>query len=232
MSAVMTDVAAAVSGMREVVETRNSGTAPARESSPPIKRPGPSRLGSTVAFVSATVGRTRAARRPAARTASSATVMPPPIAAAAGIQPASTVKFAGTMPWRISASPSSSPSTAPGQIPAADPIRPTITASHAIMRRTWRGVAATARRSAISRSRCWIDSPIVLATTNIAMNIARPPNAAVTGIKVVRAWWSSRFSARPRASPVSTSAPPAAAFRRAGSKPGSASTPIASTRPG
>ena len=103
MIAVITDVAAAVSGTLVVVDTRNSGTAPARASSPPMTRPGPSRPGSTVALVSATVGRTRAARRPAARTASSATATPPPIAAAAGIQPASTVKFAGTMPWRTSA---------------------------------------------------------------------------------------------------------------------------------
>ena len=61
-----------------------------------------------------------------------------------------------------------------------------------------RGVAATARSSAISRSRCWIDRPIVLATTNIAMNSASPPNAAVTGISIVRVCWSSGYS-RPAA---------------------------------
>ena len=120
----------------------------------------------------------------------------------------------------------------PGQTPAAEPTSPTIAASHAIMRRIWRGVAATARSSAISRSRCWIDRPIVLATTNIAMNSASPANAAVTGINVIRAAWSSGCSALPRASPVSTCAPPAAARRREASKPGPASTPIASTRPG
>ena len=75
----------------------------------------------------------------------------------------------------------------PGQMPAAEPRRPTIAASHAIMRRIWPGVAATARRSAISRSRCWIDRPIVLATTKIAMNSASPPNDAVTAISSVRA---------------------------------------------
>ena len=37
---------------------------------------------------------------------------------------------------------------------AAEPMSPTIAASHPIMRRIWRGVAATARNSAISRSRC------------------------------------------------------------------------------
>ena len=73
----------------------------------------------------------------------------------------------------------------------AEPTRPTIAASHAIMRRIWPGVAATARRSAISRSRCWIDRPIVLATTKMAMNSASPPNDAVTAISVVRACWSS-----------------------------------------
>ena len=87
------------------------------------------------------------------------------------------------MPWRTSACPSSSPSSMPGQTPAAEPIRPMSAASHPIMRRICRGVAATARSSAISRSRCWIDRPIVLVTTNIAMNSASPANAAVTGIK-------------------------------------------------
>ena len=120
----------------------------------------------------------------------------------------------------------------PGQTPAAEPTRPTIAASHPIMRRIWPGVAATARSSAISRSRCWIDRPIVLVTTNIAMNSASPANAAVTAISVIRACWSSGCSALPRASPVSTCAPPAAARRREASKPGPASTPIASTRPG
>jgi hypothetical protein len=64
------------------------------------------------------------------------------------------------------------------------------------------------------------------------MNIARPPNAAVTGIKVARVRSSSGYSAAPRAPPVSTCAPSAAARRRETSNPGPASTPIASTKPG
>ena len=60
------------------------------------------------------------------------------------------------------------------------------TASHAIMRRIWPGVAATARSNAISRSRCWIERPIVLATTNTAMNRAIPPKDAATAISLVR----------------------------------------------
>ena len=67
------------------------------------------------------------------------------------------------------------------------------------------------------------------ATTNIAMNSASPPNDAVTAISLVRACWSSGYSARPRASPVSTTAPPLAACRREASKPGPARTPTAST---
>ena len=141
------------------------------------------------------------------------------MAAAIGSQPALTTRFGGATPWSTSPSASSRPRTAPGQMPAAEPIRPTIAASHEIMRRIWPGVAATARRSAISRSRCWIDRPIVLATTKIAMNSASPPNAAVTAISSVRVCRSSGYSARPRASPVSTFAPPAAARRRAASKP-------------
>jgi hypothetical protein len=150
-----------------------------------------------------------------------------------GSQSAFTARFVGAMPWRTSASPSSLPSTAPGHTPIADPTSPTIAASHAIMRRIWPGVAATARSSAISRSRCWIDSPIVPDTTNSAMNIASPPNEAATAISLVRASWRSGASALPRSPPVSTSVPgPAAASSREASKPGPASTPIASTRPG
>ena len=231
-SAVISEVAAAVSGVPVVVETANSGAAPASAISPPITRPGPSSRGSTAALASAWVGGTRAARRPAARTASSAAATPPPTAAAIGSQPALTVRFGGAMPWRTSPWASARPRTAPGQIPAAEPTRPTIVASQAIMRRIWPGVAATARSSAISRSRCWIDRPIVLATTKIAMNSASPPNDAVTAISVVRASWRSGDSALPRASPVRTTAPRAAARSREASKPGAASTPIASTRPG
>src|SRR5436305_1263988 len=62
--AVSSDVAAAVSGVLVVVETANSGTAPASASSPPMIRPGPTSRGSTAASVSASVGGTRAARRP------------------------------------------------------------------------------------------------------------------------------------------------------------------------
>ena len=113
-----------------------------------------------------------------------------------------TVMFGGATPCSTSPSPSSRPRMIPGQIPAAAPTRPTIAASQEIMRRIWPGVAATARRSAISRSRCWIDRLIVLATTKIAMNSASPPNAAVTAISSVRVCSSSGYSALPRASPV------------------------------
>ena len=106
-------------------------------------------------------------------------------------------------------------------------------ASQAIMRRIWPGVAATARSRAISRSRCWIERPMVLATTNMAMNMASPPNAAVTGIRRGPHLLELRIlglaAARRR------SAPPHRLPRCAGhdtSKPGPASTPMASTRPG
>ena len=110
---------------------------------------------------------------------------PPPMAAAIGSQSTLTEKVGGAMPWRTSASARARPRMTPGQMPAAEPSRPTIVASHAIMRRIWPGVAATARSSAISRSRCWIERPIVPATTNIAMNSASPPNDAVTAISLV-----------------------------------------------
>ncbi len=84
--AVISAVAAAVSGVLVVTDTVNSGTAPASASSPPMIRPGPSSRGSTAASVSARVGGTRAARRPAARTASSEVATAQPITAAAGSQ--------------------------------------------------------------------------------------------------------------------------------------------------
>ena len=98
-------------------------------------RPGPSSRGSTAALASASVGGTFAARRPAARTASSAAVTPPAMVAAIGSQPTLTVRFGGAMSWRTSPSANSRPRMAPGQIPAKDPTRPTMTASQEIMRR-------------------------------------------------------------------------------------------------
>ena len=56
--AVSSDVAAAVSGVLVVVETANSGTAPASASSPPMMRPGPTSRGSTAASPRASVGGT------------------------------------------------------------------------------------------------------------------------------------------------------------------------------
>ena len=55
-SAVISEVAAAVSGLPVVVETANSGAAPASAISPPIRRPGPISRGSTAALASARVG--------------------------------------------------------------------------------------------------------------------------------------------------------------------------------
>ena len=134
-SAVISDVAAAVSGARVVAETANRGTAPASASSPPITRPGPSSRGWTAASASAWVGGTRAARRPAARTASSAAVTPPPMAAAIGSQSTLTEKVGGAMPWRTRACARARPRMTPGQMPAAEPTRAAIVASQEIMRR-------------------------------------------------------------------------------------------------
>src|SRR5690348_16561584 len=96
--AVISDVAAAVSGVLVVVETANSGTAPASASSPPMTRPGPTSRGSTAASPSARVGATRAARRDAPRTASRAVATPARTAPAAGIQSTVTTKLSGAIP--------------------------------------------------------------------------------------------------------------------------------------
>ena len=124
------------------------------------------------------------------------------------------------------------PECAPGTTPAADATSEMITASQAIMRRTWPGVAAIARSSAISCSRCWMISAIVPATTKIAMNMPRPPNDAATAINCVRPIWTEGDSAFPRAAPVRTAASPAAARSGRGRVPEPARMPIASTRPG
>ena len=89
------------------------------------------------------------------------------------------------------------------------------TASQRSIRRTWRGVAAIARSSAISRSRSWTASPSVPATTNSAMISASAPNIAITAIMPSRASASSRNSAPPRWAPVSTARP---APRRGGGR--------------
>ena len=88
--------------------------------------------------------------------------------------------------------------------------RPTTIASQRIMRRTCLGVAATARRSATSRSRCRTDRPIVLLTTNIAIRSARPPNVPPIAMTAVARLDSSRCSTSPRAEPVTTWASPCA----------------------
>ena len=166
--------------------TEKSGTAAAIAMSPPIVRPHPTPRGSTAASESARVGDTREARRPAARTDSSATTTPPTITPAAGSRPEPRAKFGGAIPWRTSPSASAWASFAPGQIPAAEPINATIVASHAIILRIWPGVAATARRSAISCSRSWIAKAIVPVTTNSATKSPIPANDADTAMSRVR----------------------------------------------
>ena len=104
--AVISAVAAAVSGVVVVVATVNSGIAPAIASSPPTIRPGPSSRGSTAASVSASVGGTLAARRAEARTASRAVVTAQPITAAAGSRSVCSAKFSGAMPCSTSPWPS------------------------------------------------------------------------------------------------------------------------------
>ena len=83
--AVISAVAAAVSGVLAVTATR-TGARRRRARAPPMIRPGPSSRGSTEASVSARVGGTLAALLPAARTASSEVATAQPITAAAGSQ--------------------------------------------------------------------------------------------------------------------------------------------------
>ena len=102
--------------------------------------------------------------------------------------------------------PERAPRATPGTTPARDATRASRSVSQPIMRRTWRGVAAMARRSAISRSRSWTASPSVLATTNIAMSIASPPKVPAIAMTASRASATPRSSAPPRALPVRTRA--------------------------
>ena len=199
-------VTAAVSSDSADIETSSRAVAPAIASRPPSARTGPISRRSTAASCSARVGLTRAARRAATQTASHAVSTPLPTATMAGIGPACIAMSSGAMPRSANALPSARPSAAPGTTPASDATRATSSASQPIMRRTWRGVAATARRSAISRSRSWTVSPSVLATTNIAMSRARPPNEPAIAITAPRDSATSRYSAAPRSDPVRTRA--------------------------
>ena len=116
--------------------------------------------------------------------------------------------------------------------------RERISASAAISRRTWRGVAPSARSTAVSRRRWAIASANVPATTNSATAPAIPPIAPKIATSVARSDAvgspASAFAAWSRSS-TSTAGPCAARSRARSASaetPRSATTPIALTRPG
>ena len=101
--------------------------------------------------------------------------MPPPTAATSGIHECPGSKPCGAAPWSARTSTIATASGRPASTPSTDATSDRISASAAISRRTWRGVAPRARSTAVSRRRCAIASANVPATTNSATVPAIPP---------------------------------------------------------
>ena len=218
--------------------TRAIATPPSRNAAPASVRTNPGRGCSIATSRNASAGGMRPARRAAAATASWPIRTPMPSAAAIGISDAPGANAGPTSPRSARTPTMASASGRPAASPSAPAASDTISASPASRRRTWWGVAPSARRTAVSRRRCAIARANVPATTNSAMAPAMPPSAPKIAISPARsaavgspasafaAWSRSRTSmSRPRRSRSS-------ARRPAAGVPGSAITPIAFTRPG
>ena len=201
-------------------------------------RRGPMRRGSTAASPRARVGWIRAARRAVSHAASVAVAIPAPMATSSGSGLRRRTKLSGISPCATSRPRSQPASATAGTAPAMPAARATTCASQQSIQRTWRGVAATARSSATSRLRCCTENASVLATTNSATISAIPPNDPASSTSSALASARSRNSTAPRSAPVLTCAPvpsraAAIRWRRVSvGTPGSATTPMASTRSG
>ena len=194
--------------------------------------------GSTVASLSAAAGRMRLTRRTDTRPAISANTIPAPAAMSTttglvqawgeggsswcAARPRSP-QFASHRPGRYAARPATAPSTA---------------SSSQIMRRTWPGVAPTARSRARLRQRRAIDSAMVPATTKNAMATTATPAFVASCSRPSLSVPTARSSAWPIFPGPSTvrSEPPSAAWTRpasvAADTPGRATMPIRSACPG
>ena len=182
---------------------------------------------------SASAGRTRPARRAAARTASWAVTMPPPAAAASGIQERDGSKSSGATSRSASAATIAWASGRPAASPSTVATAETISASPAIRRRTWRDVAPSARSTAFSRRRWAIASANVPATTKSATKPAIPPMTPKIATSAARSPLGSPASASAAWSRSSTSKDgPRRAWSCFGVTPGAVNTPIARTWPG
>ncbi len=218
--------------------TRDSVTAPPRQSTAATSRTQLNQRRRTAASASASVGRVRAAPRAAMNAAPSAVSRAVPAPTAIGTQPARNTIDSGTTPAPANTSSSQPPSSGPGQQASAVAAAATTSVSPRTSRCNWAGVVPIARSSAISRCRCWRARPSVLATTNTVTPADSPPNTAAIVIRVPLPVTTAVFSARPRSSPVSTvaGAPATAASTacrtEAGSLPGVVNTPMESTWPG
>ena len=204
---------------------------PPRAITPMSVRTTPGRPCSIATSRRASAGRTLPARRAAATTASWAMPTPIPSAATSGIQECPGVKPAGTSPWPASRSTSALASGRPARRPSALATSETNSASVAIRRRTWRGVAPRARSTAVSRRRWAITSANVPATTNSATKPAMPPivpKIATSDSRSLACGSPASASAAWARSSTSSPGPPSPASFA----PGLAMTPTALTRPG
>ncbi len=135
---------------------------------------------------SASPARTRPARNAAAITALSARTSPIEKATAIGTSPASGRSPSGAIPRSTSIEAIGRAARTPATQPTTPAKMATTKASAAIIRRTWPGLAPTARKRASSRRRWAIISPKMPATTK---TVTAPPllvSIAITTIVVSR----------------------------------------------
>ena len=159
---------------------------PTRHVTPLTTRTSPGRGCSMATSRSASAGGMRPARRAAAATASWATTTPMPRAAASGISESAGANAGPTSPRSARTPTMAFASGRPATTPSAPASSDTSSASPAISRRICRGVAPSARSTAVSRRRWAMARANVPATTNRATAPAMPPSAPKMAISPAR----------------------------------------------
>ncbi|GAB3870067.1 hypothetical protein GCM10027610_131080 [Dactylosporangium cerinum] len=184
---------------------------------------------STAASRSASSGGTRPARRADSHTPVAATTRPTSTDTSTAHQDRPTVNPVGSRPTFTSGSASSGVARAPRKAPGTPANSATRRVSVSSSRRTWPGVAPTARSRPSSRRRDVTANAQVEDTTNTATN---PPTKTVAMMSCApshRVRVSCSGSTADRASPVSTD--PSGPTSRRDSAARSPSTPITRTPP-
>ena len=194
--------------------------------------------GSALASLNAAAGRMRLTRRTDTRPAISANTIPAPAAMSTTTGLVQAWGEGGTGSLRGQAAQSQFASHTPGRYTGTPATAPSTASSSQIMRRTWPGVAPTARSRARLRQRRAIDSAMVPATTKNAMASTATPQNLASCSRSSLSVPTARSSAWPVFPGPSTvrSEPPSAAWTRPVSvtadTPGRATMPIRSACPG